>query len=88
MANVQTDAADFTSTGQATYALTDSTYYEFGAVIEATGTVQFFIDHIPVTARLGMNVVFNDAMTPTFAMIANGSAIDFDIDYVWVAQTR
>ena len=76
------------TTGAAGNLLQDGTYYRFGIRIEGTSTIQFFIDGRPVSARTTMGTVLADGLVPTFTMIANGSAINMDVDYVLVARTR
>lgn len=71
-----------------TSALAADSYHRFGARIEGTNRVRFWIDGSPVTDWVTMGTAFDDAMTPTFAMIANGTQVLFDVDYVLVCQQR
>ena len=71
-----------------TTALTDDAYYRFGVRIVNTDEVRFYINGAPITAWTTMGTAFDGGMTLTFGMIANGSAITLDVDYVTVAATR
>lgn len=69
------------------FTIADTTFHKYGIRIVGTAGIEFYIDDILVHVRTS-GTVFDTAMTPTFCMIANGSAVDMDIDYVMVATTR
>jgi len=90
LANIQTSrtAGGITAIGAATAALTNSTQYRLGFRIEGTDRVRFYMDGSPVSDWVTLTAAFAEPMTITYCMVANGNAIDFEIDYAIVAATR
>lgn len=70
-----------------TASVTDATAHKFGIRIEGTNRIEFYLDDKLVHARTG-TVAFDTAMTPTFTLIADGTARTMDVDYMLVTQTR
>jgi hypothetical protein len=84
VANIQTIPSTYTA------ALTNGTFFSFGIRISGRSLVRFYINQRPVSAWTSMNTAMADGefIVPSFAMIANGNAINFDIDYVLTVTPR